>query len=90
METFQRLFELRKYNGKQEDWVCHICGHPGTKTDSQSEVWCDQCIETSIKQQRSAMQIKGVKYTGRNEPCPCGSEMKYKHCCLKKKSHGKR
>lgn len=22
--------------------------------------------------------------TGRNAPCPCGSGMKYKHCCLKK------
>lgn len=22
---------------------------------------------------------------GRNEPCPCGSEEKYKNCCLKKK-----
>jgi len=21
----------------------------------------------------------------RNEPCPCGSGRKYKHCCLKKK-----
>lgn len=20
---------------------------------------------------------------GRNDPCPCGSEKKYKHCCLK-------
>jgi len=24
--------------------------------------------------------------TGRNEPCPCGSGRKFKHCCLKKKS----
>jgi preprotein translocase subunit SecA len=22
---------------------------------------------------------------GRNDPCPCGSGKKYKHCCLKKK-----
>lgn len=21
---------------------------------------------------------------GRNEPCPCGSKIKYKHCCLLK------
>jgi len=26
----------------------------------------------------------GVK-VGRNEPCPCGSGRKYKHCCLNKK-----
>ncbi len=27
---------------------------------------------------------KGPK-TGRNDPCPCKSGKKYKHCCLKKK-----
>lgn len=25
------------------------------------------------------------KEPGRNEPCPCGSGKKYKHCCLKKR-----
>ena len=24
---------------------------------------------------------------GRNEPCPCGSGLKYKKCCLNKKEH---
>jgi preprotein translocase subunit SecA len=24
---------------------------------------------------------RSVKKTGRNEPCPCGSGKKYKHCC---------
>jgi hypothetical protein len=24
--------------------------------------------------------------TGRNEPCPCGSGKKYKHCCLGKET----
>jgi uncharacterized protein YecA (UPF0149 family) len=23
---------------------------------------------------------------GRNDPCPCGSGKKYKHCCLRKKA----
>jgi SWIM/SEC-C metal-binding protein len=25
---------------------------------------------------------------GRNDPCPCGSGLKYKHCCLKKHNQG--
>lgn len=25
---------------------------------------------------------------GRNEPCPCGSEKKFKKCCLDAKFHG--
>ena len=27
-----------------------------------------------------------AKETGRNEPCPCGSEKKYKKCCMKKQN----
>lgn len=26
--------------------------------------------------------IKNAVTTGRNDPCPCGSGMKYKHCCM--------
>jgi hypothetical protein len=25
-----------------------------------------------------------IERPGRNEPCPCGSGRKYKHCCLEK------
>jgi SEC-C motif-containing protein len=28
--------------------------------------------------------IKSVVKAGRNDPCPCGSGKKYKHCCLAK------
>ena len=31
-------------------------------------------------QKRSMTIVKGKKI-GRNEPCPCGSGKKYKHCC---------
>jgi hypothetical protein len=30
-----------------------------------------------------------VTKTGRNDPCPCGSGKKYKHCCLRKETAGK-
>ncbi len=26
--------------------------------------------------------IKNTVTTGRNDPCPCGSGLKYKHCCM--------
>ncbi len=32
------------------------------------------------EQKRSGTVIKGHK-VGRNDPCPCGSGKKYKHCC---------
>ena len=28
--------------------------------------------------------IRKGKKVGRNDPCPCGSGKKYKHCCLPK------
>ena len=33
---------------------------------------------------RSAKLRRSSKKVGRNEPCPCGSERKYKHCCGKR------
>ncbi|WP_321331042.1 SEC-C metal-binding domain-containing protein [uncultured Bacteroides sp.] len=36
------------------------------------------------KIQKANSDIQGKTKTGRNEPCPCGSGKKYKHCCGKK------
>lgn len=33
---------------------------------------------------RSRMQPEG-REAGRNEPCPCGSGLKYKKCCKRKR-----
>lgn len=33
-----------------------------------------------LEQKKSGTIVKGAKI-GRNEPCPCGSGKKYKHCC---------
>jgi preprotein translocase subunit SecA len=30
--------------------------------------------------QPQAPQVREVRKVGRNEPCPCGSGKKYKHC----------
>jgi hypothetical protein len=32
---------------------------------------------------RYAARTSPTSHTGRNEPCPCGSGRKYKHCCLR-------
>ncbi len=31
--------------------------------------------------------VAPAKEPGRNDPCPCGSGLKYKHCCMKLKQH---
>ena len=35
------------------------------------------------KEQKQSGTIRKEKKIGRNEPCPCGSGKKYKHCCGK-------
>ena len=47
--------------------------------------WEDILGEEKMKQiakeyKKSKTVVKGKKI-GRNEPCPCGSGKKYKHCC---------
>ena len=39
----------------------------------------DRRAELYKEQKRSKTVVKGKKI-GRNEPCPCGSGKKYKHC----------
>jgi preprotein translocase subunit SecA len=42
-------------------------------------------MRTNVEAQRAARPVKtaGAK-VGRNDPCPCGSGKKYKHCCMHK------
>ena len=41
-------------------------------------------METILKNARSRQQANVVtrQKVGRNDPCPCGSGKKYKHCCI--------
>ena len=41
--------------------------------------------ELYMEQKRSGTVVKEKK-VGRNDPCPCGSGKKYKHCCLRKEN----
>ena len=42
-------------------------------------------MRTSVEAQRAPQPVRtaGAK-AGRNDPCPCGSGKKYKHCCMRK------
>lgn len=40
--------------------------------------------ELYLEQKKSGTVVKGPKI-GRNDPCPCGSGKKYKHCCGRNK-----
>jgi len=42
-------------------------------------------MRTSVEAERASQPVRaaGAK-VGRNDPCPCGSGKKYKHCCMRK------
>ena len=42
----------------------------------------DKMTEIAKEYKKSKTVVKGKKI-GRNEPCPCGSGKKYKHCCVR-------
>ncbi len=45
------------------------------------EIFSEQKLhELYLEQKKSGTIVKGPK-VGRNDPCPCGSGKKYKHCC---------
>jgi len=55
-------------------------------TDEITPVEITQAPQHSPQQRRPAQELegaqiqKGAKKLGRNDPCPCGSGKKYKHC----------
>ena len=48
----------------------------------------DEMRAQAQAQSAATSPAKGSK-VGRNDPCPCGSGKKYKHCCLKKEANVK-
>ena len=42
-----------------------------------------EVAKRDTREQQKQEPIKAEKKIGRNDPCPCGSGKKYKHCCGK-------
>lgn len=45
------------------------------------EIFSEEKLKALYKEQKNAGTIRKEKKIGRNDPCPCGSGKKYKHCC---------
>ncbi len=43
----------------------------------------NEIFEAEVEEAKERKPIRAVKKPKRNEPCPCGSGKKYKHCCGK-------
>lgn len=56
-----------------------------------TEIWNEMIVEDSVRMGAvpiidptpSEREETPFKHVGRNDPCPCGSGMKYKKCCLR-------
>ena len=67
-----------------------FCGHPEHAQVTFTARWHDADGEHSHRERSSFVQRAGIWYfldptvplkSGRNDPCPCGSEQKFKKCC---------
>lgn len=59
--------------------VCHICGRPAVAYDQHRRF---VCAIHSLHPYAKFNLNQGSK-PGRNAPCPCGSEKRFKVCCGK-------
>ena len=82
--TAEELEALKAEINKPQE--CHLCG--STKIYKYDGVGplCKKCAYGG--KARGIVPIKAEIKTGRNEPCPCGSGMKYKKCCINNSSPG--
>ena len=48
------------------------------------KIFTEEERKVLYKEQKNAGTIRKPKKIGRNDPCPCGSGKKYKHCCGRK------
>ena len=76
---------LRKYAQKANDWY-GICVRP-TDISLRFGVSLHNKWEPDVQMEALASRLRKPtrfgRKIGRNEPCPCGSDKKYKKCCGK-------
>lgn len=56
----------------------HKLGELARRRRSKEDV---EAEEELVKKSEKVEPLKAEKKVGRNDPCPCGSGKKYKHCC---------
>lgn len=62
---------------------CCMCGRPAETFLKKTKKWyCGLCVTKAMSRFKKPI-IKEKEQT-RNEKCDCGSDKKYKYCCLLK------
>lgn len=52
--------------------------------DAWDNIFSKEERNQMYKEKRNEHTVVNTENIGRNDPCPCGSGKKYKHCCMKK------
>jgi hypothetical protein len=85
------LCNVRKYKSKAHRWLgVGVCGKGSTYADTviyNDTEWCqDDELETLAQELKGGFaHFSGKKKkVGRNDKCPCGSDLKFKRCCIDK------
>jgi SWIM/SEC-C metal-binding protein len=73
VQTMKRAEEIAKLCEKN-GWI-YIVGIEPDKPEDISDI---------IKLLNPSEGMRAAAVPGRNDPCPCGSGLKYKNCCMKK------
>ena len=75
-EQFQDLLSTIQHD------VVHTIYHVNVTKKQAPQATTPMAKVAQSAPKKQALKVKGKK-VGRNEPCPCGSGKKYKHCCGK-------
>jgi len=73
---FEALLESIKYESTRVLMLVQVKNEKDASAIDKKN--SEQVKNAQEKEQKNDQQFKKV---GRNEPCPCGSGKKYKHCC---------
>ena len=63
--------------------ICYACWVTKVKESDSQDTMTPEEIEAAKAAVKRADPLR-VIHIGRNEPCPCGSGLKYKKCCQSK------
>lgn len=72
---YEKALLYKNMVGAKADWLYEL---PQWK-----DIFSEEELKALYKEQKLSTTIRKEKKIGRNDPCPCGSGKKYKHCCGK-------
>jgi hypothetical protein len=78
--TYQELHEIDAWDKRQQAYATEIAAR---RSQAQQQAAEQRKRPTASTTTTSQTYVRAEPKIGRNEPCPCGSGRKYKHC------HGK-